>query len=118
MLYLFALVLALLPALSLAQDYSCNYAGSQREMNVCAIDSYHEAFKDYTLVYQRSLNGMNAKERAALKAQSDAWAKVTRIQCIRASRRTGSDETILFYSCLQQVTEHRTFLLRARHPQV
>ena len=117
MLYL-ALAALLFPMWASASDFECNYAGSQREMNACAIQEYRASFNDYTRVYQKTMNGMNAKERARLKAQSDSWAQIVRKQCIRASRRTGSDETILFYSCLQQVTEHRTLSLRARHTQV
>lgn len=108
----------LLPIQALASDFPCNYAGSQREMNTCAIEDYRQAFKDYALTYQRAFKGLAPKEQAALRAKSTAWAKVVRIQCLRASRDTGSDETILFYSCLQQVVEHRTFLLRAGHTQV
>ena len=103
--------LALMSASVFAQQ-DCDYEGSQREMNACAINDYQQVFATYASAYQDRWRKLPEANRKKFVQESTYWAGTVRKQCIRASRDTGGDETILFYTCLQQVIEFRTMRIK------
>lgn len=104
--YLLALFI-LFHLTSVNAEVECQYEGSVREMNACAIRDYKRTFSAYTSAFQQKYQVLSPEERKNLVAESNFWATTVRKQCNRASRRTGSDETVIFYACLQQVMELR-----------
>ena len=105
-----ALLLFALPVA--AQE--CNYEGSVREMNACAVADYKQSFSNYTEIFQEKWRSHPPERKKQLVSSSVFWANAVRKQCLKTSRDSGDDETILFYTCLEQALIIRKgMLLRA-----
>lgn len=95
-------------------QYSCNYEGSQREMNACAIRDYKQADATLNQVYKKVQAKLSAKERVKLQVEQRGWIKRRDFSCASKKRGQGTNVTIDYLTCLQTYTELRTLELRTR----
>jgi uncharacterized protein YecT (DUF1311 family) len=88
-----------------ATEYECNYSGSQREMNQCAIHNYLVANelmnKSYFLALQKAHPDL-------LIHTQQKWINARDNKCAKMKDQPGENETIDYLTCLQVETEKRT----------
>lgn len=120
LLFLFAVLAGPLAA----QDIDCTDAQNQREMNFCAAQSYQYADEDLNLAYKLAI--AQAKEMdqyiaadetpaaTMLRDAQRAWITYRDLACAAESTlvRGGTMEPLIYYSCLESETRHRTESLR------
>ena len=114
LIYLAALMAALVPAVPLAQNGPPNCAGSQQDMNQCAGSTAQAADQDLNIRYRRAMD--NARDdiaRAKLRAAQRAWVSYRDAACeVEAdSARGGSLAPLLALSCVEQMTGTRALEL-------
>lgn len=103
------LLLALFLAIGSAQasEYECNYEGSQREMNECAIRDYKAAEDALDRAYTKAARVPNSE----LVAEQQRWHKRMLARCAAQKDEGGTNGTIDYLTCLQTYTELRTLQL-------
>lgn len=94
-----------------ATEHECNYEGSQREMNACAIRDYKAADADLNAVYKAKLAKLSPKQRETLRAQQRSWIKRRDARCLAKKTGQGTNVTIDYLTCLEAMTEVRTLQL-------
>lgn len=107
------LLLALLFVSSSAfAQYECDYAGSQREMNACAIQDYKAADAALNTAYAKKLKTLSPAKQKALRIEQRNWIKRRDARCLSKKKGEGTNVTIDYLTCLQSYTEVRTLQLR------
>jgi len=94
-----------------AAEVMCDYQGSQREMNACAIRDYKASDADLNAVYKKKLAKLSVKQREALKAQQRQWIQRRDARCSARKTGEGTNTTIDYLTCLESMTEVRTLQL-------
>jgi uncharacterized protein YecT (DUF1311 family) len=107
------LVLLFLCAVANAQ-YRCDYNGSQREMNACAIRDYKQSDATLNMTYQKVKAKLNEREQGQLQREQRSWMKRRDARCASKKNGPGTNVTIDYLTCLQTYTELRTLELRTR----
>jgi len=116
----FALMTALAPAL--AQEFKCNPAGSQPELNACATDAFNKADKELNTTWQALLRKEAADKVfiAKLRAAQKAWLAFrdaeleAHFACKDEDSRMcwGSMEAMSFMARKKDLTQQRTKMLK------
>lgn len=93
-------------------QYTCNYEGSQREMNACAIRDYKAADRELNRTYRSTLARLPKAKRQPLVVEQRRWVKRRDTLCASRKNAPGTNVTIDYLTCLQTFTELRTLQLR------
>jgi uncharacterized protein YecT (DUF1311 family) len=88
-----------------AAKYQCDYAGSQREMNQCAISDYITAD---ALMKKSYLLALQKPHPELLVDEQKAWEKARDAKCVEAKKGAGENVTISYLTCMKTATELRT----------
>ena len=105
-----ALAILLFPLAVMAEiGDDCDYAGSQRQMNACAIRDYQIADADLNDAYAKAM--LRAKDPEALRKAQIDWIKRRDARCKAKMNGPGTNVTIDYLSCKQDLTEVRTLQL-------
>ena len=106
-----AAILALAIALpTLAQEYRCNEAGNQAELNACASDAYKAADKKLNATYKAAIAKLDGTAREALRSEQRTWLKKLDPACKHAAddeAKGGSMWPMVYQYCLADRTEKR-----------
>ncbi|RCS22196.1 DUF1311 domain-containing protein [Phyllobacterium salinisoli] len=121
------LFLGVMPALAETNNFDCNNALTQAEMDSCASQAYEAADAELNKVYKQVVAAMQAKDKAGPQANGDsgsalealrqaqrAWISYRDRQCELAGleARGGTMEPMLVSSCLARLTRSRTKQLK------
>jgi uncharacterized protein YecT (DUF1311 family) len=103
-----------------AQEFDCENAMAQQEMNACAYQAWEAADADLNAAYKLAMAEMKDMDAnmpedqqgadEALRAAQRAWIAYRDANCVVAGfpMRGGSAEPLLVYGCMSSMTETRT----------
>lgn len=97
-----------------AQEVECDYEGSQREMNACALRDYKAADAALNQAYKRVQLQLSKRQVEALRVEQRQWIRRRDSVCGPKRKEPGTNATIDYFTCLQTFTELRTLQLRTR----
>lgn len=106
------MALLLVSSSAMASGYKCNYEGSQREMNACAIQDFKAADAELNAAYKRKMQMLHPKQQQVLRLQQRTWIQRRDARCKSKKYGEGTNVTIDYLTCLQSFTEVRTLQLR------
>ncbi|HEY9817556.1 MAG TPA: lysozyme inhibitor LprI family protein [Candidatus Obscuribacterales bacterium] len=92
----------------------CQNAQTQSDMNLCAGETYKLADDDLNRLYQQVLNQLPQSDRPALIEAQEAWLAYRDTNCdFEASLfEGGSIQPLMYYSCLERMTDERIEVLQ------
>jgi uncharacterized protein YecT (DUF1311 family) len=95
---------------------NCDDPQTQADMNLCANEAYQLADADLSRVYQQLLQSLPASDREALNEAETAWLIYRDLNCeFEASLfEGGSIQPLMYYSCMERMTDERIALLQQR----
>ena len=91
-------------------DIQCNYAGTQQELNACALDDYKNEDNLLNEKYKKVMQSLPKKQQDQLR-KSNAYGLNNAIPYADKKPRKnerGSIWPLMFYSCLSSSTKQRT----------
>lgn len=91
--------------------YDCDYGGSQRQMNACAIRDYKQADEFLNTAYKNAMSGLSPAKKQILRHQQREWIKKRDARCAPKKKGEGTNVTIDYLSCMEMYTEIRTLQL-------
>jgi uncharacterized protein YecT (DUF1311 family) len=98
---------------SIVQGFDCDNPQYQQAMNECAYLDYQEADEALNETYNRLVETLSASRREKLVAAEQAWIIYRDATCEfeRSQYAGGSIEPLIYYSCMEQLTQEQTLRL-------
>lgn len=83
-------------------------------MNECAIRDYQQADTQLNLAYARAMMKLSHLDKITLRDEQRQWIRRRDARCMPKRKGEGTNLTIDFLSCMQDITEIRTLQLENR----
>lgn len=87
-------------------EIKCNYEGSQREMNACAIRDLKVAERALSAAFSEVLSSRSAVDQDKLRAEQAAWKKSRALECDK-KKGEGTNSTISYLTCMEDFAKAR-----------
>jgi len=93
----------------------CNYAGTQAQMNTCAMRDFNTADGELNRIYKKLIASLKPEGKKSLRAEQRAWLKQRDPKCkmeANSEAEGGSMWPMVYNSCREQLTKARILQLR------
>jgi uncharacterized protein YecT (DUF1311 family) len=100
-----------------ANDWECNPAGNQSQMNACAEEDFSKSDRELNVVYKRVIANLDRTGQQELRQEQRKWLKERDPQCkakADSEAEGGSMWPMEYQSCRAKITRERTKILMKR----